>query len=40
MVLAQGECIDLSTRIYLDGHMLHPIVARQLELGLEGCLYI
>ena len=37
MVFAQGKCVDLSTRIYLDSHMLHPIMAGQLELGIEGC---
>ena len=40
MVPAQGDGIDLSTRIYLDHHQLCSMLVRKLELGEEGNLAI
>ena len=34
-VLAQGDSVELSTRVYLGGHELGPIPCWELELGVE-----
>ena len=38
MVHDQGDCVDLSTRINLDGHLFGSVMCGQLEPGKEGNL--
>ena len=37
---AQGDCVDLSSRIYLDCHQLGSVLGGKLESGEEGSLTI
>ena len=38
--LLRGDCVDLSTRINLDGHQLSAIAAEKLKSGIKGYLAI
>ena len=39
-VPAQGYCVDLNTRIYLDQHQLGSVMDGKLESGKEGTLTV